>query len=379
MKVLVIVDRYLPDISGTAIRTSRLVEPVVRAGNDVHVVTLNVSTSTELSTNMRHSTEETINDVHVHRYSSVFQLVANLPFLHRRVGFDIVHARGTRLASYALLALVGQRVPVVLELNYLFPQRTFVRQFLWELTMKRVRRIIVLSQAANDWLYNTVRVAPNLIDVIVNGIDGNYFHPQPRQDVREKLGISSDSFVVGYLGTFWDWQGVFEIVESSVSVLQRDSRVRYLMVGDGPDFQATKQLAIQRGVDKAFIFPGSVPQDRVPQYLAAMDVFLLPRPKRLLTELAIPLKLPEAMAMELPVVVTDLPALTEVVSDNVNGLVVSLDSESVAHATLKLVRDGDLRNRLGKSARVTVLEQFSWDRAVQRLLDTYESAIGRRV
>lgn len=379
VRILVLADHYLPDVSGTAIRTANLIEPLVQWANcHIHVATLDFCTRDGNTVRDQLSVNEQINGVHVHRYKSMYHLVSQLPQLHRREQFNVVHTRGSRLASYALLIFSVHRIPVVLELNYLFQQRSLVRGFLWRQTLQRVRRTIVLSESARDWLRKEMCVDSTTIDVIVNGIDSRKFIPSSGQEIRDKLGLSSEAVVVGYLGTFWDWQGVLEIVRSAAQVVPKMPHVHYLMVGEGPAWSDSQQLVEKFGLSDSFIFTGSVDPSLAPRYLAAMDIFMLARPRMLLNELAIPLKLLEAMAMELAVIVTDLPALTEVVTDNVNGVVANPDTTSIAMATERLVRNESLRHRLGEMARKMVIEKYSWGFAASQLLQTYTTVLNAK-
>lgn len=376
MRILVLVDTYLPVVNGTSLRTASLLKPLVRTkACEFHVATLQPS-------NMRSGTpsdplpsSDIIDDVIIHRYRSMASLAADIGRLHRRHRFDLVHARGSRLASWALLTGALHHLPVLLELNYLFPQKPGLRSFLWRQTLQRVQRIITLSEAGRQWLIDNIGLDPNRVDVIINGIDAERFLPGSGHNVRSQLGLEN-SVVVGYLGTFWEWQGVLNLVKSAALVIPEHPEVRYLMVGDGPDLERTKELVHVMGLDHVFTFTGSVPPEQVPQYLDAMDIFVLARPRMLLNELAVPLKLLEAMAMQKAVVVTDLPALTEVVTDRVTGMVSGTEISSIASVISALVDNADLRRTLGMAARREVANRYSWDAAADQLLQSYRRALG---
>ena len=107
----------------------------------------------------------------------------------------------------------------------------------------------------------------------------------------------------------------------------------------------------QLGLSDSFVFTGAVPPETVPAYLSAMDVFMIARPPMLLNELAVPLKLLEAMAMQLAVIGIDLPALREVIVDGVTGIIADADAASLARATSRLIEDATYPAHVGESCQ----------------------------
>jgi glycosyltransferase involved in cell wall biosynthesis len=120
------------------------------------------------------------------------------------------------------------------------------------------------------------------------------------------------------------------------------------------------------------LFTGRVTDDEKMAALRDADVFVLPS----YTE-AFGIALLEAMASELPVVVTDRAALAAALRDADAGVVVKSDAGSLSEALVLLLGDADRRSELGRRARHLVESRFSWTESAQRFAKLYEAVIAR--
>jgi glycosyltransferase involved in cell wall biosynthesis len=148
------------------------------------------------------------------------------------------------------------------------------------------------------------------------------------------------------------------------------------LIGDGEEERRLKRLA--RRLRVPAVFPGRVPFDRVPAHLAACDVHPFPRRRAKVTELVPPLKLVEAMACGMPVVVADLPPLRECVAHERTGLVFGHGAAALAAALARLHAEPDLAASLAAAARLWAKEQRSWARVVRPLLAAYGDPLPAR-
>ncbi len=151
-----------------------------------------------------------------------------------------------------------------------------------------------------------------------------------------------------------------------------------VVVGDGPERHALEQLARELEVESRTTWTGTVGQDEIRRYYADADVFCLPSFAE-----GIPIVLMEAMATGLPVVANMITAIPELVDDGVSGILVRPGREDLlAEALGRLAADPDLRLRLGRAARQTVVDEYSLraaGAAVGRLLQDELGAPAKRV
>jgi glycosyltransferase involved in cell wall biosynthesis len=132
----------------------------------------------------------------------------------------------------------------------------------------------------------------------------------------------------------------------------RDIRVRF--AGDGPDRMALSQDGEKRGLAERISFEGNVNQDRMLELYRQCDAFVLPSFAE-----GLPVVLMEAMSMEIPCVATWVNGVPEIITHDVDGLVVPPgDARALARAIARLMDDADLRRTLGQKARLNIREKF---------------------
>ena len=371
MRVLILSDRYLPDATGTALRISRLVRPLLddRLCEEIpgllkHLLPYNAPGGED---DIAH--DERLNGIYVHRFSSELSLLGGLPALRRHCRFDLIHARGIRMGLYARLLSILSGIPYTVELNSVNPQHNRLKFRIWSHVLRSATRLIVLTEYAGEWLSAEFEIPEDTIDVVMNGVDVDQFYAS----TPEKSVVSSrDNCVVGYAGTFSEWQGVFAFVHSAFLIARECPETRFLMVGNGPAFRETMKLVDDYGMADRFLFTGLVDPQEVPDHIRSMDIFLIPRPPQFLkNQIATPLKLFEAMAMERAVVVSSVRGLSDMVDDGNTGLIAGPSAQSLADAVLRLIGDSDLRTAIGKAAREAMIRHNTWESAAKHLHRAY--------
>jgi glycosyltransferase involved in cell wall biosynthesis len=144
---------------------------------------------------------------------------------------------------------------------------------------------------------------------------------------------------------------------------RRGLAVRLTIVGEGPKRGELEQLARELGVARRIRFEGAVGRERIHEYYRRADAFCLPSFAE-----GVPVVLMEAMAMELPVVATDVMGVRELVEDGVNGLLVRPSRpDLLADAIELLAKDADMRRRLGAAGRETVKREFDVGRSAEQI------------
>ena len=149
--------------------------------------------------------------------------------------------------------------------------------------------------------------------------------------------------------------------------------MKLLLVGDGVELSSIREAIAHHGLQQGAILTGRVPHDTVRNYYSLIDIFVVPRTGHRVSRLVTPLKPYEALSMERAVLVSDLPALREVVIPGETGLTFRPeDPLDLADRIRDLLDDPGLRQRLGRQGREWVLSERTWAANGQRYRALYE-------
>jgi glycosyltransferase involved in cell wall biosynthesis len=213
--------------------------------------------------------------------------------------------------------------------------------------------------------------------IIVNpsGVDGSRFAPGAGgAQRRDALGISPETTVVGFTGTFEPWHGIDTLAEA---ILREpfNTDLCFLLIGDGAR-RATFQLQLAHAHERC-IFTGLVKLGDMPSYLDACDVLTCPTAPMLGDGgfYGSPTKLFEYMAAGKGIVASRIGQIATVIRHEENGLLVpTRDPQALRQALLRLIRDDELRTRLGQAAREDALRLYSWTRNAKTVLERIQPA-----
>lgn len=307
----------------------------------------------------------------------------------------ILHAHsGYRGGDQALVALALRErfgIPVVYEVRGLFEgvwssdpetaerSELYARRLAQETRiLHEVDGILAISQALADEM--AARGIPRTkVTVLPNGIDPDALGQADRDPgLRASLGLAG-RFVVGYLGNLDHWREGIDVLIAAVAELASRGRreVALLVVGDGLRRDALEAEARRRGVAEACRFTGRVPHEAVAAYYAQMDLFANPRLEERAARYITPLKPFEAMALGLPVLVSDLPALREIVDPPKRGVTAPPgDAVGLADAIESLMLDPATRSRISAAGRAWVRAERTWASNGPRYRSAYEAILG---
>ena len=401
IKVLHIVTDALPSTSaGYTIRTQEIAVAQRFAGMDPHVSTRIGFPVTAGAIDSRSTV--TVDGVPYHRllpwvmpgrmdrlYQTHLKYAARLT---ERLGPAVLHAASNYANAVIALALRDATgLPVVYEVRGFWEDTwlsrhaanadlklsdRYVRTRALEThCMTEANLVVTLGEAMREEIVQRGVPADNVI-IVPNGVSEEFLRPLPNgAALRASLGIKPDEHVVGLVSSLVAHEGIGTLLEAVKILNDRGVKAKALIVGDGPERTALQRQAAELGLDA--IFTGRVPSAKVRDYHAALDVFVVPRTPDRVCQLVTPLKPVEAMASGLPVVVSDVRALAEIVHDGETGLLSpSLDAGELADRLQQLLASPDLRAKLGANARHWVARDRTWAHNAARYREIYNSLRG---
>lgn len=235
-------------------------------------------------------------------------------------------------------------------------------------------RIAVISEGVREQL-SPYNIDEKRYILNPNGVDPEEFHPDiDGSELRKQYGFT-DEIVVGFIGTFTRWHGVETMFDAAEIVAKKNSHIRFLFIGEGDLRTKLQHRAGEEGLHRTCTFTGLIPHHQAATHLAACDILVSPH---LGFEdgtkfFGSPTKLFEYMAMGKAIIASKLEQIGEVITDGANGLHMAPgNAQQLAELIVQLANDDALRKRLGAQARRDVVNKYTWDKNVQRILQSLE-------
>lgn len=293
----------------------------------------------------------------------------------------ILHAHQTRAALIPLLAAYLEKVPVRIYHNHGLPYlgyRGILRWLLHLLEMINVRlatQVVLVSHSnleaarSTHLLTNAQGFVPgygSAIGLDLDEFDPHYFSEAVRQQARKKWGISSDAFVLAYVGRPVKRKG-FHLLLKAWERTDLGNQNHILLTAGCTATEC--QTALNRPIP-GVIGLGYLTDLR--EFYAACDAIVLPSQHE-----GFGYAFLEGAAAAKPLIGTDIPGVRCAIQHRKTGLLVSVNDEiALAQAIVELAFDLELRSRLGQNARKRVEQEFSRKIVLEDLLRLYQRELG---
>jgi glycosyltransferase involved in cell wall biosynthesis len=281
--------------------------------------------------------------------------------------YDAVHSHEEgSFIGVVLAAMLG--VPHLYDMHSSLPQqltnfafsrsrvlrRTF--EVLERFVIRRSRVVIVICPHLEETVRAIDRVVPT---VLIENSPGSGDTPVAGSGgrIRQELGLSVDTPMVLYTGTFEAYQGLDLLFAAASHVLQRRGEVKFVLAGGRPDqIEAARTAASAAGLQHAVIFAGQRPAEEIPAFLDAADALVSPRSSGTNT----PLKIYQYLRSGRPIVATRLLTHTQVLDDDVAYLSEATPAGFGA-AILEALADPDRARAVGDRARHLAETKYSYE------------------
>jgi len=286
----------------------------------------------------------------------------------------IIHMNSYHPGNYCRLAAFCMGVPVIIDHWHGFNRFNFKRRMLCRFYNHFTDLSFVVSELVGRYVQQQCRTDPAKIEVLYNGVDPALYQNQNlAAQVRRELGLPPDRPVVGLVARLdHRAKGHLELLQA-LALLKDRQTVHALMVGGGRRQEEMQQLAASLGLAGVVHFLGN--RKDVPELLAAMDIFVLPSHSE-----GVSLAVLEAMAAGLPVIVSEVGGLPEIVKHGETGLLIPpKDPEALAQSLARVLEEPGLARKLGQKAREHVQEKYSLERMALVVNETYDELVKKKL
>jgi glycosyltransferase involved in cell wall biosynthesis len=236
----------------------------------------------------------------------------------------------------------------------------------WELCYE-AWRVICCSYFMRDEIAGVLQVPYDKMDVIPNGVDATKFDFSFDAAGFRSMFARPEEKIVFFVGRMVPEKGVQVLIEAIPEILPAYSDVKFVIVGGGERSHLVKR-AEELGVSSKVFFTGYVDDDTLLKLYKVADVAVYPSLYEPFGIVAL-----EAMAAQVPVVVSDVGGLREVVDHGVTGLTAWADNpDSLAWAILRILKNPYSARQMVRNAYRKVVDQFSWDRIAEQTASVYD-------
>ncbi|BCR05279.1 glycosyl transferase family 1 [Desulfuromonas versatilis] len=296
-------------------------------------------------------------------------IIAELAKIVKREKIDIIHTHNPAPHFYGSLAGLVCGVPVVHTKHGRNCPTHKKKVWLNRISSALTKMVVTVSEDSALVCREIEKIPKGKVRTILNGINTEVFSPKGERRLLKSLGIDDATPVVGTVARLVPEKDHITLLKACLVLTRAGHKFRLMLVGDGPMRQELEDFVAKEGLDEVVMFMGT--RHDVPQLVPEFDVFTLTSR----TE-GVSLTLLEAMSCQIPIIATDVGGNPEVVSDSVTGFIVPAGQyEAVADKISTLLRDPDLRKRMGQAGRERVLGKFGIEGAARQYLEIYQAVL----
>lgn len=291
--------------------------------------------------------------------------VAILKKIIRHFEPNILHAHYA--TSYGIVGALAGFHPFVISSwgsdVMKFPNKNFVAKSILKFNFKKADLLCATSFTIEEYIH---QVIDKPVSVIPFGINIDEFKP------KKVKSLFNDNDIV--LGSIKPLEGLYNInilIKSYAKLLPKFDNLKLLIIGEGTEDKNLKELCKELGIFEKVMFTGRVPFKEISNYYNMLDVLV-----NISEYESFGVSVVEAMACEVPVIVSNVGGLKEVVKDNSVGLKVNIgDVDDTAKAIERLLTDKNLYEQMAVNGRKHVIAKYNWQNNLQQMISEYSKLL----
>ena len=278
---------------------------------------------------------------------------------------DILHAHYA--TSYGLVGALSDFHPFVISSwgtdVMKFPNKNFVAKSILKYNFKKADLLCATSHTIKDYIHKVVNFP---VSVIPFGIDTDVFKPKEVSSL-----FKSTDFILGSIKPVEKLYNIDVLIKAFALLLSKHANLKLLIIGEGTALIELKELSKSLGVYQNIVFTGRIPHSEISNYYNMLDVLV-----NISEYESFGVSVVEAMSCGIPVVVTNVGGLKEVVKDDSVGLKVNVaDVDATIAVIERLINDKELYNKISVNARKHVIENYNWDDNLKQMITEYSKLL----
>jgi glycosyltransferase involved in cell wall biosynthesis len=252
----------------------------------------------------------------------------------------------------------------------------FFREFV---QFRRCDRIIAGSDKVRRSTLNWFKLNPEKVVTVYNGVDLSLFKPAPAMGraVRNLHDIKENEKAILFLSHVTRQKGVDVAIRAFAEILRRKSNLKLMIVGGGDYLPEAKNLVQRLRLNPSIIFTGAIDYEKVPDYINAGDILLLPT----IRQEGLPLVIIDAMACGKPVVASNIGGNSDALEHGKTGLLTKPGSiEETVKSLERLLDNAEFSRQLAQNALNEVKQRFSEEgmiQGIERVLEDVSKGNGQ--
>lgn len=297
----------------------------------------------------------------------------------KRMNADIIHIH-SRPQFVPILRLFNRKAKIILHIHNVGIMQ--VNNKVWNKSLlDKVDSVVTCSNYLKNEVIKLYPYLKGKTHVLYNGVDTNTFyahkiHDSNTNNLRIKYGIKKDEIVILFAGRLVEYKGAHILIEAFKNLTKNYSNLKLILLGsitysinkNTPYIKSLKDTC--RDIENSVIFTGYIPHKEVPNFLKLADLFVVPS----IWEEPFGVVTIEAMSMEKPVIAFSKGGIKEIITNQHNGILLDDSSQYILQKKIKeLIDNPDLRTKLGKTARISIIKNFEWSKIVNDVFNFYSS------
>ncbi|MCJ7497532.1 MAG: glycosyltransferase family 4 protein [candidate division Zixibacteria bacterium] len=300
-----------------------------------------------------------------------YKFLKNIIQLIKLNRIDLIHSHTWGTDFYGYWATKILKIPMISTIHnryYIFEK--WSRRFSYKIFISQVKKIVVVSKDIQNLLREELKLSPQKVKLIYNGIDTHKFeNKKDFKPLRKELNLSEEELILGNVGNLREVKDHHTLILSFHRIASIFPRAKLLIVGEGELKSSLVKLCSELGLESRVLFLGH--RDDVPQILKLMDIFILSSHSE-----GCSISVLEAMASGKPVIATRVGGNPELVLEGKTGfLVPPAEPEKLAEKILSLLKNEDLRLKMGDEGRRKVKEKFSLETMIKNYEELYSKVL----